>query len=59
MWNDPERPEVYVRSDEPLPYHADFFDALRCAGAISASALDAVTEPAQHYPYLSESALCR
>ncbi len=59
VWNDPEHPEVYVRSDEPLPYHADFFDALRCAGAISASALDAVTEPAQHYPYLSESALCR
>jgi hypothetical protein len=59
VWNDPEHPEVYARSDEPLPYHADFFDALRCAGAISASALDAVTEPAQHYPYLSESALCR
>ncbi len=59
VWNDPEYPEVYVRTDEPLPYHADFFDALRCSGAISPVVLDAVTEPALYYPYPSASPLCR
>ncbi len=42
-----------------IPYLADFLDALRCAGGISATELDLITEPAIHYPYLSGSPLCR
>jgi hypothetical protein len=57
-WNDPEHPENYTESDLPLPYLADYFDALRCADALSAAELDAVTEPATRYPYPSGAPLC-
>jgi hypothetical protein len=59
IWSDPKHPEAFTTNDQPLPYHADFFDALRCLGAIDAKALDAVTEPTTRYPYPSEAPLCR
>lgn len=39
------------------PMFADFLDALRCSG-VSAASIDAVTEPAKHYPYPSGAPLC-
>jgi hypothetical protein len=39
-------------------FFADFLDALACGG-LGASALDAATDPLVHYPYPSQSPLCR
>ncbi len=58
-WSDPSDPSIYMTSGESIPYLADFFDALRCDDAISAEALDLVTVPATHYPYPSQTPLCR
>jgi len=40
------------------PYLADYLDAVMCDGLVSASAIDAQTEPATHYPYPSQAPLC-
>jgi hypothetical protein len=40
------------------PFLADFLDALRCGG-VPADRIDAVTDPAAHYPFPSQSPLCR
>jgi hypothetical protein len=37
---------------------ADFLDALRCEG-VASGAIDLATQPAQRYPYPSQSPLCR
>jgi hypothetical protein len=58
-WTDAENPGAYTATNESIPHLADFFDALRCDGSISAEALDAVTVPSVHYPYPSASPLCR
>ncbi len=58
-WTDPMTPGIYMSTKESIPYLADYFDALRCANAISGGALDLVTEPATRYPYPSASPLCR
>lgn len=52
-------PAMYTETNESIPYLADYLDALRCADAISATALDAITVPATQYPYPSASPLCR
>jgi hypothetical protein len=57
-WDDPLHPEDYEETGDSHPHLADFFDALRCADAISAEQLDDITEPDTLYPYPSESPLC-
>jgi len=56
-WGDD--PTMFQDEGTSIPYLADFFDALRCDNGISAPALDLITQPAVHYPYLSGSPLCR
>jgi hypothetical protein len=58
-WTDAERPEDYQDTRLSHVMLADYFDALRCTGAISAVLLDQVTEPSTHFPYPSESPRCR
>jgi hypothetical protein len=58
-WGDPSHPEIFETTDEPLPYLADFFDALRCEDALTAAQLDEITIPETYYPYPSGSPLCR
>jgi hypothetical protein len=57
-WSDPEHPENYSDTGVSQPYLADYFDALRCADALSAAELDAITEPDAHFPYPAGSPLC-
>jgi hypothetical protein len=52
------RPANVMKTMYSAPYLADFLDALRCSG-VPAASIDAVTEPATHYPYPSASPLCR
>lgn len=40
------------------PMLADFLDALRCAG-VEAAVIDDMTEPGEHYPYPSDTPICR
>lgn len=58
VWRDPEDLGQYDDTEDPHAHLADLFDALRCAGALTAAELDAVTQPEQHYPYPSEEPLC-
>lgn len=58
-WTDPDHPELYTDTGISVSHLPDFLDALRCAGSISSVQLDPVTEPVVHYPYPSESPLCR
>ncbi len=58
-WSDPDHPEIYEEDRTSLPFLPDYFDALRCDAAITAEALDLITEPSVHYPYPSQMPLCR
>jgi hypothetical protein len=49
----------YTSTTASAPHLADFLDAVVCGGVVSANAVDAVTEPASHYPYPSWAPLCR
>ncbi len=51
-------PTNITKTNQSAPFLADFLDALRCDG-VPAARIDAVTEPADHYPYPSQSPLCR
>jgi hypothetical protein len=59
IWTDPDHPESFTDTGVSIPHLADFLDALRCVEAISPAQLDAISEPAVHYPYPSASPLCR
>lgn len=58
VWDDAEQPDDYTSTTQPLPYLADYLDALRCDGAFEAAALRAILEPTTYFPYPSESPLC-
>jgi hypothetical protein len=50
-------PTDVQETDLNVPMFADFLDALRCFG-VSRSAIDAVTDPDDHYPYPSDDPIC-
>jgi hypothetical protein len=56
----PESCDPYAVADsgEPVPFFADFLDALVCSG-VDGGTIDAVTLPDSMYPYFSGTALCR
>ncbi|PKN57526.1 MAG: hypothetical protein CVU56_11035 [Deltaproteobacteria bacterium HGW-Deltaproteobacteria-14] len=45
-------------TDQSAPHLADFLDALQCEDLVTASQVDAQTEPWAHYPYPSSAPLC-
>lgn len=49
----------YMRTTQSAPMVADMFDALVCGRAVTAAALDRVTEPTTRYPFPSDRPLCR
>ncbi|HEX6240079.1 MAG TPA: hypothetical protein VFZ61_04275, partial [Polyangiales bacterium] len=59
IWEDPEEPEEYESTSQPLPFLADYLDALRCSGTFDAAGLRAILEPTTYFPYPTESPLCR
>ena len=60
-WRDVDgdcRPVGVTMTNENVPVFADYLDALRCNG-VAAASIDAVTEPAMHFPYPSNAPLCK
>lgn len=58
-WSDATRPEDYRDTRLPHVMLADYLDALRCRGDVSAEVLDQVLEPNTRFPYDSGSPRCR
>ncbi|MFO0744516.1 MAG: hypothetical protein U1F43_02440 [Myxococcota bacterium] len=57
--DDQGNPVPFQSTGISAPHLADFLDALVCGGVVAPGDVDAVTEPALHYPYPSRDPLCR